>query len=372
MLTQYQKVKGAETEERARPLTFPTLSFPLLRFPLSSAKPSAKWYCCVHLFPHFHFQAPCISPQSSSRVRLSSPLLLLKSTIMGSIGRDPADLQMQTGTQIYTDESSGAPSSSALTKSIQRQVGGARSVDWETSASHCTNSRGRSNRKRSQTRQENVCVVAFLIQAQNERQKQVVDQIQEIRRRYDRAYSRWPPHLTLVPPFIAPFVTTSLADSHLGDAAEQQIRLHETLEQVCTTIEAVCRKIDQHTLTLDEVGHFPLKRYKTLHLRPSATANDDAFLRLQSELETALPQAVSNARSQGKSRETYKPHLTLGQSSNDKVNTQLHQQASQVFKVDGRVDEPFRVKVDKIQLMVKPVDRTGPYDIYRDFSLKSI
>jgi 2'-5' RNA ligase len=274
---------------------------------------------------------------------------------MGSIGKDPLDSHMQL------DDSRPSPSSSVNNEDQWQDVSG--SIDEGNSRGQRTPQRGRSNRKRSQSQEENVCVVAFLTQPQDEKQKQVVDQIQEIRRRYDQAYSRWQPHLTLIAPFIAPFSTSSFVGEH-------QDHLYNTLEQVCRSIQEVCLHIDQHTLTLDEVGHFPLKLYKTHHLRPSSTARNDAFLHLQSELETALPQAISNARSKGKSRDTYKPHLTLGQSSNDNVNQQLLEQASQIFKGEADADEPFQIRVDKIQLMVKPISRAGIYDIYREFSLR--
>jgi 2'-5' RNA ligase len=241
-----------------------------------------------------------------------------------------------------------------------------------------THHRGRSNQKRSESTEENACVVAFLIKAQDAKQAKIIDKIQEIRRRFDQAYRRWEPHLTLISPFIVPFSTPLVGDQSFETKSEEEPKeqhtlLRDTLDQLCRTIQAVCLNTDQHTLTLDEVGHFALKRYDTLHLRPSTEANNDTFLQLQSKLEAALPLTQSNARSKrGQAREAYKPHLTLGQSSESKVEVsqQLKQMASQLLKAQNDVDEPFRIKVDKIQLMVKPVNRSGPYDVYREFILR--
>lgn len=237
------------------------------------------------------------------------------------------------------------------------------------SPSHA-NSRGRTNRKRSHSVEETICVVALLVKEQHgPGDKARLEMIQDVRRRFDQAYSRWEPHLTLIPPFTVPFYENQEGSRHSTQAeggSQGRSLLHEALEGISETIQQVCSRQAQHTLTLDSAGHFSVKRYSTVHLRPSTSTDHQAFLELQSGLHMALGQAQENARNKGRQKtDGFKPHLTLGQAFNSNAKQELYRLAS----LAASPEAPFEVGVDRIQLMVKPANRSGPYDVYRHFNL---
>jgi 2'-5' RNA ligase len=255
---------------------------------------------------------------------------------------------------------------------------------------HHFQQRGRSVEKIPRSKDELVCVVALLIQEQHVSEKEAIKKIQEVRRKYDQAYARWEPHLTLIPPFLIPFDSTSpnelataTTSTHtsssssatpMGEGSPENNELSEVLQELSAKIQAVCDSQQRHSLCLDETNHFALRRYHSIHLRPSASTDSSAFLQLQQELEAALPETIDNARSkknqaqQQQQRVAFKPHLTLGQSTNEPIKEKIYHLAARIL---GTEKHSLQVKVEKLQLMIKPVNRSGPYEVYREFHLKS-
>ncbi|PWN90580.1 hypothetical protein FA10DRAFT_267030 [Acaromyces ingoldii] len=271
-----------------------------------------------------------------------------------------------------------------------------------------------------------VCVVALLVRAQPTRpplpsssspslpssphttlQKQL-EAIQAIRTKHDAAYVRWEPHLTLLPPFIVPFIsvaaaatttTTTTTKIAAGAEAEEEAEAgetesvkdndgkagnqepHRTLLELSKRIAQVLEEFDSDAVTgkrertdleLDQAGSFPLRYHHSVHLCPSPSATGRQTLRsIQSALEAALPETVTHARGSRKRKkkgtsDDYKPHLTIGQAQGRDELDALKALGRQVLSADGGC---VRVPMDRIQLMCKPVSRSGPYDIFREFAI---
>lgn len=278
--------------------------------------------------------------------------------------------------------------------------------------------RGRTHRKQSSSTQSFVCVVAWLIRpAQDDAvASRALEKVQEIRRRFDNAYRRWAPHVTLIPPFVVPFsqnadsgTTVDMPTSAKGPAAvrngnpsiRQLTDPYNVLALLSKRIDEVCQTSPASPLIFDEVSKFTLRRYDTYHLRPGSTSAGTATLiGLQEALSRALPEAVEFARGSSSKRRrsckqhapgavpsgvtgavaeqdsppvpqtegTFKPHLTLGQATRPDKGKEI--QALSSALLDPNADGPLQVNLGTIQLMFKPVYRSGPYDVFQEFHLK--
>lgn len=361
--------------------------------------------------------------------------------------------------------------------------------------------RGRSSRRRSSASDGYVCVIAWIVRAppaaasspdsmvqltkaqsdDEAKRDTLLANVQEIRRRFDAAYSRWEPHVTFIPPFMVPFRRprgTPSQQSKGGEGSNNDNRKDNSKEMLCeptrgaTTasrqhpnqrdplqdlaklaerIEGVCAQLrlgdekaqNSTTIAFDHINQFSLRRYKTVHLRPPSADDGAAVLaQLQTDLSLALPEAFENSRNAmtrkefsassntvfavataeqhqqhqqyqqqqqppmppRKGTQTFTPHLTLGQASNAQKETELMEalqalglkegatcmaastgnardtpscdfstpaapQTSPPLDVPIMLATPLRVRFDAIQLLYKPAGRSGPYDVYREFSM---
>ncbi len=109
--------------------------------------------------------------------------------------------------------------------------------------------------------------------------------IQEIRRKYDRHYERWMPHINLLFPF--------LPDKKFEQAADQ--------------LGPVCAEIEPFSLSLNSLNTFRQKNEKhTFWLQPEPA---EPLHELQKKVEAVFPECNDVSRfSKG-----FEPHLTLGQ-----------------------------------------------------------
>lgn len=279
-------------------------------------------------------------------------------------------------------------------------------------------SRGRTNRKRSNSTQSFVCVVAWLVKPDEEDAKNIalMEHIQQIRRKYDNAHSRWEPHVTLIPPFVVPFCNS---DEGSQKECPQSIRQitdpFKTLAILSERIDAVCAKHSSQMIHFGELSKFSLKRYDTFHLRPNQEdpLGTLELINLQNALANVLPEAYEFSRGSianikrrqsqqnqkplptsnsissslngggaksvfGMIDSSFKPHLTLGQApgpikANEittLVEPLLSDSSQCINRIAGRYNGPLSIKMDKIQLFIKPINRSGPYDIYQEFRLR--
>jgi len=109
--------------------------------------------------------------------------------------------------------------------------------------------------------------------------------IQELRKRYDKAYDRWMPHINILYPFVP-------------EAAFEQARAR---------IAAALEKVPRFHVTLADLGYFDFGRSCTLWARPVASPSD-SLARLHALLLSLFPQCTETSEKGG-----FSPHLTLGQ-----------------------------------------------------------
>ncbi|KAJ9474246.1 hypothetical protein PHBOTO_004324 [Pseudozyma hubeiensis] len=171
---------------------------------------------------------------------------------------------------------------------------------------------------------ELVAVLVILIKPQTASDEQRFETLQALRRRHDRAFSNWLPHITLIPPFI---LTVPDAAS---DSETQPIEsLHsDKLSSLIDAIREVCRHHPSHSLLLDQVSTFPLRTNTNVHLRPYPTNftdrsaptssrremhdNDSTrIVTLHSHLSTSLHPLLTSSDIRSNTRnQVFKPHVS--------------------------------------------------------------
>lgn len=227
--------------------------------------------------------------------------------------------------------------------------------------------------------------------------------LQDVRRKWDDAFPRWSPHITLVPPFVVP-----------RDPPNQ-------LDDIASRIRAVCERKPSFGLALEECGRFKLRAYSNIHLRPSsghrggqskeptdgvgqARGRAD-LMALQEELQSALPEASTNQRGkqdgrgrdqeqgrhdnpqgtpfgQGQQRppRPFNPHVSLGQARNRAQIEELTDAAQRLSSgplgeemEEGTTDDATKrcleLPVQEVVLLYFPQSQGGPYRIWQRFGL---
>jgi 2'-5' RNA ligase superfamily len=307
-----------------------------------------------------------------------------------------------------------------------QQGDGANEEEWKVA------SRGRTNRKRSNSTQSFVCVVAWLVKPKEDdvRGNALMKHIEQIRRQYDNAHARWEPHVTLIPPFVVPFNIQEEEEEEEGENEQKETfrSIREitdplkTLTILSKRIKSVCANHSSQMIHFGELSKFNLKRYDTYHLRPNQENKVDGsgtleLITLQNALANVLPEAfefsrgsisnIKRRKSQQQQKQSsglpkshsissslngestksvpgafipdtgFKPHLTLGQAPgpikaseiNALVEPLLSNSSQSINRIAGKYTGPLSVEMDKIQLFIKPINRSGPYDIYQEFRL---
>lgn len=199
--------------------------------------------------------------------------------------------------------------------------------------------------------------------------------LQNIRHSYDAAYTRWLPHITLIPPFIikppASKEHSSSASSSPAVSTDLPAWLSQTLQDLSQRLVDVCKRHSAHNLRLCEVHSFRLRVYTNMHLRPDKITAEP-LLALQHDLsKTAAPILPSKRARQG-----FIPHASLGQAFSPEDRADLETEARQ-FLACSRPSDAFvpvedsglLVRINKIQVMYKHGQQKGPYKIWRELQL---
>ena len=156
--------------------------------------------------------------------------------------------------------------------------------------------------------------------------------LQNIRHSYDAAYTRWLPHITLIPPFIikppASKEHSSSASSSPAVSTDLPAWLSQTLQDLSQRLVDVCKRHSAHNLRLCEVHSFRLRAYTNMHLRPD---------KITADLETEARQFLACSR------------------------------PSDAFVPVE--DSGLLVRINKIQVMYKHGQQKGPYKIWRELRL---
>ncbi|KAI9168177.1 hypothetical protein H9P43_007549 [Blastocladiella emersonii ATCC 22665] len=107
--------------------------------------------------------------------------------------------------------------------------------------------------------------------------------LQAVRSVHDPAYGRWPPHLNLLFPFVAPSALSASTD----------------------TLKSALAPLSPFTVSLTGVGQFATRRGGYVYAKPSS-ASDAPFAALYAALAAAFPECTKGHRS------AFQAHLTLG------------------------------------------------------------
>lgn len=248
-----------------------------------------------------------------------------------------------------------------------------------------------------------VGVIVVLLQPYGDQDQRRYEELQKLRQRHDQAFVRWLPHITLIPPFTltAPPQVDDLNESS-SDELDAVVQRHEPrLSEIAQAALEVCKGHAAHSLLLDQVSTFPLRKYTNVHLRPYPTNFEDKGTRsaaaqsqvrdedvssrrivnLQKNLDHAVgpllrPDTAYATESSAKPtrRTVFKPHVSVGQSTSPKATWQLCNSAERML--NGGQGQPENVqrpgilcRVDHVQLMVKRKGQEGPYRIHQELSL---
>ena len=185
--------------------------------------------------------------------------------------------------------------------------------------------------------------------------------LQQIRHAHDAAYTRWLPHLTLIPPY----------QLHVPDEDPEPLAtVSRSLDALAQALMPVCAKHMAHELNLSELHSFRLRRYHNIHLRPTR-ASGAPLVTLQRELSVA---ASSHIPRSARRREGFVPHASLGQSYSPEDTAHIQEEARRWLACrlpsePAQLDEGLRVSIRQIQLMYKTSQQKGPYTLWRELSL---
>lgn len=184
---------------------------------------------------------------------------------------------------------------------------------------------------------------------------QRMQSLQRIRHTYDAAYTRWLPHITLIPPF-------QIEKEAEGEGVPPS--LAQTLDRVSTDAQKACDRTAAHTLRLAEIGTFRLRRYENVHLRPDA-ATASPLMALQRDLQKEVAPHIPKGK---RRREKFVPHASLGQAYAADDKQEIVFEATRDLGLDG--PEPgVLVQADRIQVMYKPSHEKGAYTLWRELAL---
>jgi len=162
--------------------------------------------------------------------------------------------------------------------------------------------------------------------------------IQEIRRKHDKAFFRWMPHINLLYPFVP--------DSEFGGAVER--------------FRGVLRDAAPFTVSFNTFDFFEHgRRSCTMYLKPEPP---NALIKLQKDLESVFPDCndLSTLSADG-----FHPHLTVGQFNGQPATLK---KKTEFLDPKGSIAwKPITFTVDKVHL----ISRTGikPFEIVESVSL---
>lgn len=159
---------------------------------------------------------------------------------------------------------------------------------------------------------------------------EVWEPIQAIRRRYDRQFKRWMPHITLLYPF----------------------RPAERFDEVRPAIEACCAATGPFDVDLRDLRHFEHSRSNiTMWLAPEPP---EPIVRLQASLLACTPDCNEvNLHASG-----FLPHLSIGQAHSPAEFEE------RVTRIQSRLP-PIRFVAGEIALIRRGPGHTDPFEVDR-------
>ncbi|KAF2261765.1 hypothetical protein CC78DRAFT_340505 [Lojkania enalia] len=142
--------------------------------------------------------------------------------------------------------------------------------------------------------------------------------IEDVRRVHDKHFTRWPPHINLIYPFLASNSEAGLSEEQGGRVQDPSNQPLPRLKQdIRSRIETVVRDIQPFhvALSADPAGVFHHgKKNKTVWLDPLAPSTTRSATTIH-ELQAALQSEFAECDADGR---PFTPHLSLGGARSDK------------------------------------------------------
>lgn len=208
-------------------------------------------------------------------------------------------------------------------------------------------------------------LVAVLLEPSGTLAERRFTALQRIRHMYDAAYSRWLPHITLIPPF-------RWSSTEPMSSTDPPPWLQTKLHALTQDLQAACALHHSHTLTLSDINTFRLRRYSNVHLRPDQ-ASGTPLVALQRDLARAAQLHLPTGAK--RKRERFIPHASLGQAYSCDDQRALFDEARQTLgatapEESSIEDGGLRVRIHQVQVMYKPSTQKGPYTIWSHVPLR--
>lgn len=185
--------------------------------------------------------------------------------------------------------------------------------------------------------------------------------LQQIRHAHDAAYTRWLPHITLIPPYLL----------HVADEDPEPLAtVSRSLDALAHDLAPVCAAHAAHEICLSEIHSFRLRKYHNIHLRPTH-ASGAPLVALQHDLRRA---AAPHLPRPPRRHETFVPHASLGQSYTPEDTVHIQEEAQRWLMCrlpsePAQSGEGLQVSIQRIQIMYKTSQKKGPYTLWKELSL---
>ena len=173
--------------------------------------------------------------------------------------------------------------------------------------------------------------------------------IDAVRRVHDKHFTRWPPHINL----LYPFLVSPSEPTKEGDASSFQVK-----EDIRTRIQKAIKSVEPFhvSLTADPPGTFShRKRSKTVWLGPST----QRIQQLRAVLQAEFSECKSDQR-------PFTPHLSVGQAHSDGGAEELGKEIkSSIAGFLGDQNEGAPVALDWFIDKIYVIERKGYHDRFK-------
>lgn len=162
--------------------------------------------------------------------------------------------------------------------------------------------------------------------------EQFHDEINTIRKEYDRAFPRWAPHINFCFPFLS----------------------CDKFDDVVNKLQPVLKSFGSFELNMTELGYFKQGKNVTVNLRPE----DDTKLK---ELFNLIKKTMPNLESK---HDEFNPHMTLAQFKKGELDTRMTELQ------EWLKDKKFTFVVDHICILQRSkTDNDVPFSVARKIML---
>jgi 2'-5' RNA ligase len=156
--------------------------------------------------------------------------------------------------------------------------------------------------------------------------------INDIRKLYDRAYPRWMPHINFLFPFVA----------------------EDKFDDIINKLTPILQSFGSFELDLSEIGYFKQGKNVTMHIKPKDSTKLKQLFEL---IKKTLPDVPTK-------HDEFNAHLTIGQFKNSEVNVKVVEMTNWIK------DKDFKCTVDHICILQRSkTDNNVPFSVNRKIML---